>query len=516
MSYFTLKNGEKIYYEDIGNGPETLVMMHGWTSSHEIYVEPVSKLKDQARCIIYDHRGHGGSKEANQEKPSMETLAGDLNEIIQGLSLSNITLLGWSMGAGVVLNYVHLYGCEALKQIVLCDMTPKQLNDGEWKLGLYQGAYTKEDMERDAGKDFFTLYKMFAVGAVPRLKKVPGFLLRRPLKKKLAECDESVLKSLSASMKAQDNRDVVTEITVPVTYFYADPGSLFSPQLADWYKEHVKTEFHAVRFPGSDHMIVTNDPERFTRSVAQLLEGNAADEETEKGSSLADEDEAVGKMTLPQAIDARHSVRAYKTDPIPEKTRSRLDEFVKACNEEGNLNISICYDDPEGFDSRLAHYGNFRNVQNYIILAGKKDKDFEYRCGYYGEKIVLFAQQLGLNTCWTAMTFNKKRVRELIAPGDTLCMVIALGYGETQGSSRKSKTIDDVTVGRGTMPDWFRSGVEAALKAPTATNQQKFAFGMKDGEPAVKVNGVGFYTEVDCGIVAYHFEIGSGRKVGHI
>ena len=78
------------------------------------------------------------------------------------------------------------------------------------------------------------------------------------------------------------------------------------------------------------------------------------------------------------------------------------------------------------------------------------------------------------------------------------------------------KTIDDVTVSRGNMPDWFRSGVEAALKAPTATNQQKFAFGMKDGNPAVKVNGVGFYTEVDCGIVAYHFEIGSRRKVEHL
>ena len=63
------------------------------------------------------------------------------------------------------------YGCGTLKQIILCDMTPKQLNDEEWKLGLYQGAYTKADMDRDAGKDFYKLYKEFAVGAVPRLKK---------------------------------------------------------------------------------------------------------------------------------------------------------------------------------------------------------------------------------------------------------------------------------------------------------------------------------------------------------
>ena len=271
VSYFTLKNGEKLYYEDVGNGPETLVMLHGWTSTHDVYVEPVSKLKEKARCIIYDQRGHGKSKEANQEKPSMETLASDLNEIIQGLSLSNITLLGWSMGAGVVLTYVRLYGCGALKQIILCDMTPKQMNDEEWKLGLYQGEYTRKDMERDAGKDFFTLYKAFAIGAVPKLKKVPGFLLRRPLKKKLAECDEAVLRSLSASMKAQDHRETVEKITVPVTYFYADPGSLFSPELAGWYREHVKTKFRALRFPGSDHMLVTNDPGRFTEGVLRLL-----------------------------------------------------------------------------------------------------------------------------------------------------------------------------------------------------------------------------------------------------
>ncbi|MCR5135660.1 MAG: alpha/beta hydrolase [Oscillospiraceae bacterium] len=271
MSYFTLSDGEKLYYEDRGHGPDTLIMMHGWTSSHEIYLQPVETLQNQARCIIYDHRGHGNSREDNRGKPVMETLAGDLNEIIQGLSLSNVTLLGWSMGAGVVFNYVRLYGCDALKRIILCDMTPKQLNDEEWKLGLYQGRYTKEDMERDAGKDFYSLYKEFAIGAIPKLAKIPGFLLKKPLKEKLAACDESVLRSLAASMKTQDNRPTVEQITVPVTYFYADPGSLFSPELADWYREHVKTPFTAVRFPESTHMLVSDHPEKFAAEVSAAL-----------------------------------------------------------------------------------------------------------------------------------------------------------------------------------------------------------------------------------------------------
>ena len=271
MSYLTLRNEEKLYYEDKGNGPDTLVMMHGWTSSHEIYLKPVEMLQKQARCIIYDHRGHGKSKNANSGTPTIETLAEDLHELILELSLSDITLLGWSMGGAVIFNYVRLYGCDELKQVILCDMTPKQLNDEEWNMGLYKGKYTKEDMERDIGKDFYSLYKEFAIGAIPKLKKVPGFLLKKPLREKLAECDEAVLKSLAASMKTQDNRPVVGQITVPFTYFYADPGSLFSPELADWYRNNITSQFKAVRFPESTHMLVSDNPEKFAEEVSAIL-----------------------------------------------------------------------------------------------------------------------------------------------------------------------------------------------------------------------------------------------------
>ena len=219
-------------------------------------------------------------------------------------------------------------------------------------------------------------------------------------------------------------------------------------------------------------------------------------------------------MTLMEAIDARHSVRAYKDMPIPQEVRDQLDAFVKTCNEESGLNITISYDDPAGFDSRLAHYGSFSNVRNYIILKGSKRADFDFVCGYFGEKIVLYAQQLGLNTCWTALTFNKKKVKELVPAGETLCMVIALGYGETQGNAHKSKSMYDVIDVKGGMPEWFVAGVEAALKAPTAVNQQKFCFMLENDKPSVKVKGLGTYTKVDLGIVAYHFEAATSRKIG--
>ena len=175
------------------------------------------------------------------------------------------------MGAGVAMNYTALYGCDALKQVILCDMTPKQMNEDGWKLGLYQGKYTKEDMEKEKNKDFYSLYKLFVIGAVPKYKKVPGFLLKRPLMEILSKCDEGVLRSLSASMKEKDFRECVEKITVPVSYFYAVPGSLFSPELADWYKEHVHTAFQAFPFEGCSHMLVSEKPDLFAKNVTQCL-----------------------------------------------------------------------------------------------------------------------------------------------------------------------------------------------------------------------------------------------------
>ena len=103
-------------------------------------------------------------------------------------------------------------------------------------------------------------------------------------------------------------------------------------------------------------------------------------------------------------------------------------------------------------------------------------------------------------------------VQKRLNPQEKLCMVIALGYGENQGVPHQGKSISEVVVTRGKMPDWFQRGVEAALLAPTAMNQQKFVIGMRNGEPAIRIKGAGPYTKVDLGIVRYHFELASGRK----
>lgn len=162
----------------------------------------------------------------------------------------------------------------------------------------------------------------------------------------------------------------------------------------------------------------------------------------------------------------------------------------------------------------MAHYGKFSGVQNYIALVGEKSADFDEKSGYYGERIALKAQMLGLNTCWVAMTFSKGAAKKAIEinSGEKLGCILALGYGETQGNPHKSKPIAELCNYTEDMPTWFKKGMEAAMLAPTASNQQKFMFTLSNGTVKAEATG-GFYSKVDLGIVKYHFEIGSGRKL---
>ena len=223
-------------------------------------------------------------------------------------------------------------------------------------------------------------------------------------------------------------------------------------------------------------------------------------------------------MTLQEAIEARHSVRAYKNEPLAEDASRRLEEEIGVVNQKGSLHIQLIKNEPKAFQGTLAKYGKFRNVTNYMVMAGKRADDLDERIGYYGEHLVLLAQTLGLNTCWVGLSYKKVPGTYVLEEGEVIKAYIAIGYGETQGTSHKIKTPEQVSNVSDTTPLWFRSGVEAALLAPTAVNQQKFSFeylGMNGGRHQVLAKK-GFsmigYAQIDLGIAKYHFEVGAGKE----
>lgn len=213
-------------------------------------------------------------------------------------------------------------------------------------------------------------------------------------------------------------------------------------------------------------------------------------------------------MDVKTAMQERHSVRSYLDKPIGSDAQKELNAVIEECNREGGLHFQLVLNEPKGFDGWMAHYGKFSGVKNYVALIGKKGND--EKIGYYGEKIVLAAQAIGLNTCWVAMTYKKIKTAFTVGKGEKLYCVLALGYGATQGVAHKSKTVEQVSDAKNP-PEWFTDGVKAALLAPTAMNQQKFTFSYAYGKVRAKA-GFGFYSEIDLGIVKYHFELGSGKE----
>ena len=215
-------------------------------------------------------------------------------------------------------------------------------------------------------------------------------------------------------------------------------------------------------------------------------------------------------MELIEVMKSRHSVRQYQDKPIEEEKKAILDTLIAEINQENNLHIQAIYDEPKCFDSFMAHYGKFSGVKNYIALIKKKSDPLDETLGYQGERIVLKAQELGLNTCFVALTHGKSKA--IIQKGEKLVCLIALGYGVTKGVSHQSKPIKKASNAKKDSPSWFLEGVKAALLAPTAMNQQKFRFELQEDGQVKRSTKGGFYTKLDLGIANCHFEMISGKK----
>lgn len=211
------------------------------------------------------------------------------------------------------------------------------------------------------------------------------------------------------------------------------------------------------------------------------------------------------------AIKNRHSVRNYEAKKIEadkvEKIRAKIEEL----NKEGNLHLQFMEDAGKTYNKLFNKVAGLGSAPSVIACVGIDDETLEQRVGYYGEKLVLFIQELGLNTCW-AGTFNEKNIGAEVGDGEKLVISIAVGYGKDKGKPHKSKSLEQVIEAKGDRPYWFNKGVDMALLAPTAINQQKFTIRLNEDESVDFVDKGGIFSQVDLGIVRCHFEIGAEKS----
>jgi len=223
-------------------------------------------------------------------------------------------------------------------------------------------------------------------------------------------------------------------------------------------------------------------------------------------------------MTEIEAMLSRRSVRRFDGRELEGEVAEVLLGACAQANEESGLHLQLVCGEREAFGGLLASYGSFSGVANYLALCGTKGKESERRCGYFGERIVLLAKTLGIDSCWVGGTFRRRKATFELIPGEQLLLVCALGYGRQEGRPHRSKDPSQVATVAGEVPDWFAAGVAAALLAPTALNQQRFHFALEGTDSQTGLARVrattsrGPFVQVDLGIAQYHFELGAGRE----
>lgn len=213
-------------------------------------------------------------------------------------------------------------------------------------------------------------------------------------------------------------------------------------------------------------------------------------------------------IDIMEAMRGRHSVRRY-TDRRIDPVKSLLQETIDACNAQGGLRFQLFTDSPGAFDGILS--AGFKNVRNYVALV-KKTSEPDEKVGYCGERIVLRAQQLGLRTCWVGLSYSKRRCKAEVADDEKLVCMLAIGYGENDGTAHKSRPADMLGRCEEDAPGWFAKGIEAVMLAPSAMNKQRFRFILQSYGRVRAETSKGAYSDVDLGIAKLHFELGAGKE----
>ena len=220
-------------------------------------------------------------------------------------------------------------------------------------------------------------------------------------------------------------------------------------------------------------------------------------------------------MITVETIRERHSVREYDGKPLSRAEFDALGAVVEEFARESGLGIQLVGDNPEVFNV-IARFGLIRGCRTHVAFvvddAKAGDVAADEAIGYWGQKIVLAAQDMGLNTCWCALC-SRKKSHAVVAPGKKIRLIIAVGHGKTQGFSRKTKSVEALSsVECAKAPAWFAAAMEAAQLAPTAMNNQNFKITLLSDGKTVRIDAPkSGLNVIDEGIVRCNFEIAANE-----
>jgi len=274
MTHFLADDGEKIHLQFSGEG-SPLILLHGWTSNHREWFPFLAQLQQHHRVFRWDARGHGGHPLQGNNPPSAQRMARDLANLIEHFDLDNVSIVGHSMGALTLWQYIRDFGTARIAKLCLIDQSPKLLTDNEWQHGIY-GDFD----HRKAGEFMTWLEEDFAEAVL----KLTAFGLNQRARQKYEEGAEGweksrqVLRTQSAapliacwkSLTAADYRDVLAKIDRPTLLVYGGQSNFYGIETARYVASQISDSILQI-YEGTDHSPHQWQRERFTRELIDFI-----------------------------------------------------------------------------------------------------------------------------------------------------------------------------------------------------------------------------------------------------
>lgn len=249
-------------------GRRPLVMLHGW-SCHGGFFEPqMQALGEQTLVLAPDLPGHGRS--VGRVAASIEAGADALHVLLAEEDIQDAVLVGWSMGALVAWSMIERHGPDRLSALVVEDMSPKVVNGPDWQFGSRSGL----DGERNTVflKAVETQWPLLAA---PTARRTFAAGASRELlafaEKEMRAASPASLAAMWRSLTAQDFRDLIPHLELPVMLARGAQSQLYAADAANWQCTRLaRARLHT--FADSGHAPHLEEPGPFNAMLGQLID----------------------------------------------------------------------------------------------------------------------------------------------------------------------------------------------------------------------------------------------------
>lgn len=269
--FFKTSDRKNIYFEVTGTGPPIL-LIPGFLCTTRFFDRNVQQLSEKYQVIVMDPRGFGNSSNS-PEGMNLHRMAMDIKELIEYLSLTDINLLGWSMGGNIAMCYYEQFGPYRLSSIGTIDSTLFPYGEGSYNahnLAHYNLERFHTQMTHIYA-DYMGYCREFSYSL---FKRAPAECDIEWIVKEAVKCPPHCAVTLYEDFVHQNCEHVLPEISIPMLICAADsPRTPKGIEMAKYYCSLVQSECIYHEFSDGGHILFYECPEEFNQAVMDFIGG---------------------------------------------------------------------------------------------------------------------------------------------------------------------------------------------------------------------------------------------------